>query len=231
MIYATETPTDAILSVRAKEIDRNVRRCRGERLPADMNSMSDRRIRGALRIFVVQRADKDSASVVIDELSVGSETARVDLAVLGDSFHGYEIKSELDSLRRLSRQVEAYSSVFDFATIVVAPKHYVAALQAVPSWWEVVTVLRNHCGEVVFEPARHGCPNPAVNVRALVQLMWRDEALHLLESKGYASGWQSKEKWRILDRICELIAPDEIRDFVRESVKERGARRAAQLLH
>ena len=165
---------------------------------------------------------------LLTSLAVGSDAARIDLAVLSNSFHGYEIKSEVDSLRRLPRQIEAYSSVVDYATIVVAPKHSAAALDAVPSWWGVITVFPRPNGEISFDTARPGGMNPAVNARSLAQLMWRDQALRLLESRGHARGWRGKEKWRILDRICEVLSPDEIRSQVLESLREKVSRQAAQ---
>jgi hypothetical protein len=219
----------ALIWVRATRRKQRVEPRRSERLPAKPHVMSDRLIRIALHNFVAHHMGEDPSATIVDELSVGSDSARIDLAVLSNSFHGYEIKSELDSLRRLSRQIEAYSNVLDFATLVVTPKHLAAALQALPAWWEVVTALPSPERGIAFEVARPGYMNPTVNLRSLAQLMWRDQALRLLESKGYA-GWRSKEKWRMLDRICEVLPSDEIKKLVRESVKERGARRAAQLL-
>ena len=51
-------------------------------------------------------------ALVIDELGIMHGKARVDIAVINGSIHGYEIKSSMDTLKRLPRQMAAYDSCF-----------------------------------------------------------------------------------------------------------------------
>lgn len=77
-------------------------------------------------------------SVVASEFCLGETGVRVDLAVLGAEFLGIEIKSELDSLKRLPMQIAAYKSYFDRVVLVVAACHVRhldwAALREVDVW-------------------------------------------------------------------------------------------------
>jgi hypothetical protein len=59
---------------------------------------------------------------IVEEMGIAGE-ARVDIALIGDHLHRFEIKSERDSLRRLPAQVEVYSRVFDYVTLVVDTRH------------------------------------------------------------------------------------------------------------
>jgi hypothetical protein len=48
---------------------------------------------------------------MLDEFGLEHGEVRVDVAVINGELHGYEIKSERDTLERLPRQVKAYSAV------------------------------------------------------------------------------------------------------------------------
>src|ERR1043165_6227884 len=93
-------------------------------------------IRRALRRFV-EPADRTD-TVVIEELGIGKHAVRVDMAIVNGSMHAYEIKSDVDTLRRLSVQAEHYGKCFDQITLVVGPKHVKVARASVPKWWGLV---------------------------------------------------------------------------------------------
>lgn len=67
------------------------------------------------------------------ELARGA--CRVDVCVINGHLHGYEIKSDVDTLRRLPLQQQFYSDVLDKATIVVGQRHLDHALETLPAWW------------------------------------------------------------------------------------------------
>jgi hypothetical protein len=48
--------------------------------------------------------DEDNPSLVVEELGLNQGDARIDVAVVNGHLHGYEIKSDRDSLRRFHRQ-------------------------------------------------------------------------------------------------------------------------------
>ena len=64
------------------------------------------------------------------------------MAVLNGSIHGFEIKSEVDSLSRLASQAQLYGECLDYVTLVVAKKHIQPAMQCVPPWWGVMSIGR-----------------------------------------------------------------------------------------
>src|ERR1700752_2733932 len=92
------------------------------------SAFSDADIRSALRSWLLAEDGSKGDTVVIDELGICCGVVRIDLAVVNGTLHGYEIKSDIDSLRRLALQIELYSKVLDRATLVVGQRHLDEAL-------------------------------------------------------------------------------------------------------
>ena len=147
--------------------------------------VTDSRVRRALREDLLETL-AEPGSCFVDELALPHGAGRADVAVLGARFHGFEIKGERDTLRRLASQVAVYDSVFDFVTIVTADKHLPDVLKIVPQWWGV-EVAEPLSGGMFFRPIRPHSANPCVCTAALAQLLHRDSASRLAESIGMTS--------------------------------------------
>lgn len=63
-------------------------------------------------------------SVISSEFPVRAARTRVDLAIVARHIIAIEVKSELDSLKRLPAQLIAYRSYFDRVVLVCHSKHY-----------------------------------------------------------------------------------------------------------
>src|SRR5438045_2701845 len=99
--------------------------------------MRDIDIRLALRSSIEREHGGDADTRIVEELGLCQGIARVDLAVINGNVHGYEIKSEHDTLARLPAQTHTYNQVLDFVTIVTAPAHAHKIRCIVPKWWGV----------------------------------------------------------------------------------------------
>jgi hypothetical protein len=150
---------------------------------------------------------------IVPELGLWHGTARIDVAVLNGISHGFEIKSDRDTLSRLDTQMRAYNSVFDKVTLVVGRAHLVQAFQAIPDWWGIETVGVASDGNVAFNQLRAGHYNPNQDVISIVRLLWRNEALDLLEKAGRADGVRSKPRDAVYQRL--------IASFELNALKER----------
>ena len=187
--------------------------------------LGDQAIRKVLRSNLIARHSEEVDTVIVEELGVCRGQVRVDVAVVNGALHGYEIKSDRDSLRRLSIQAEFYGKVLDRATLVVGNHHLNDAPDLVPSWWGVLHVQMG-AGVPRFKVVRRGRKNPGKDPRALVELLWREEAIALLEERKAAHGVRGKPRWRIWDRICECFSIDEIAAAVRAGLKTRAMKTA-----
>src|SRR6266511_1000958 len=156
-------------------------------------STEEHRLREALkRRLEVEHAGRPD-TLVIEELGLRHGLARIDLAVVNGSLHGFEIKSGSDRLSRLPTQARVFSEVLDRVTLVLAERHVAGALQVVPEWWGLLTAT---CGddEVVFSELRNGGTNPAPDQVALAKLLWRDEALAFLNTIEHGVGYATKPR-------------------------------------
>lgn len=178
-------------------------------------------IRAALRSRLLRKHANESDTVFIDELGLCRGLVRVDFAVVNGFLHGYEIKSDRDSLRRLGVQVEIYGKVLDRATLVVGERHLPQAVKIVPAWWGVLCVYPTATG-LQFKTVRRARTNPQRDPRFLVELLWLDQAIALLQERNLARGILGKPRSLVWDRVCSHFGIDEIAAAVRAKLKARA---------
>jgi len=188
--------------------------------------MRDSDIRAALKRELFSRYETDPNTVIIEELGVHHGTSRIDLAVVNGVLHGYELKSEKDTLTRFSSQAVAYSAVFDLITLVVAERHVCRAAEIAPHWWGI-KIARTRCGRLYFRDLKLPLRNPTADPISVAALLWRDEALAFLEELGAAEGVRSKSRSHIYLKLINHIGLDDLREKVRERLKERRDWRSA----
>lgn len=187
--------------------------------------LGDLDIRRALRFRLRDEHGHESDTVLIEELGLCRGHVRVDIAVVNGLLHGYEIKSDRDSLRRLGTQVDVYSKVLDHATLVVGDRFLAESLDVVPLWWGVLHAQPTSRG-LQFRVVRGSQQNPQRDARALVELLWFDQAMALLEERIAARGVRGKPRRIVWDRVCEHFDVDEIAGAVRDRLKSRVVNQA-----
>ncbi len=183
--------------------------------------LDDAEIRLALRTRLLASYSSDD-TVLLEELGLCRGQVRVDLAVVNGILHGYEIKSDRDSLRRLAGQADLYSRVLDRATLVVGVRHLTEVLELVPNWWGIL-LAQPGLGGPGFKTVRRGRKNPRRDPRALVELLWLDDALSLLAQRNAARGMRGKPRRVVWDKVCDQFEVEEIATAVRSQLKARVA--------
>ena len=184
------------------------------------SGMRDYDVRVALRAHLDTEHANDLASTrFVEELGLCGES-RVDLAVINGSLTGYELKSARDTLTRLPGQVATYGRVLDFAFLVVADNHLGHARAIIPAWWGVYVAKDTEDG-VIVKQRRKARPNPRVDAYSLAQLLWREEALSLLTSRGLDAGVRSQPRHVLWERLAGELELDDLKDQVRDVLKAR----------
>jgi hypothetical protein len=187
--------------------------------------LGDPEIRAALLDRLHQRHAAESDVAIVEELGLCRGQVFVDVTVVNGALHGYEIKSDRDSLRRLAGQVAIYSRVLDRATLVVGSRHVGEAIDFVPAWWQILVADTTRYG-LRFRQRRRGRANPARDRRALVELLWHNDAVELLAACDALRSYRRRRRSEIWDRICELYGIDEIADVVRAKLRARSVQRS-----
>lgn len=71
------------------------------------------------------------ASIAL-ELVVGGQANRVDLSLISEKIHHFEIKTSFDTLNRLDQQVQSYLKSGQYVTVVASEKHLNAVISRIP---------------------------------------------------------------------------------------------------
>lgn len=191
--------------------------------------MNDALIRESFHRKKLRKHHEAPDTLVIDELGLKHGRCRADIAVINGHFIAFEIKSDEDSLRRLTEQVKAYNAVFDQATVIVGRRHIKNVERLIPLWWGITAASAGERGAVRFETIRPAAWNQSTDDFAVAQLLWREEAAGELASRGVYGGILRQKRSVLYYELVKRLGPRELRQVVRVRLKGRtGWRRPAR---
>lgn len=182
--------------------------------------MRDKDVRAAVRARLSTIYANDPDTRIVEEMGIWSGTVRIDVAVINGELAGYELKSDRDTLLRLPYQADLYSRVFDRVTLVAGSRHIEKAASKVPDWWGLLEATEKE-GVVDLLERRSASPNPGIDPYLVAQLLWKQEAISVLEAFGLARGWRSKSVKAIHLRLAEVIPFLELACQVRATLRAR----------
>jgi len=182
--------------------------------------MNDRTVREAFHYRVLKKAHKCADTFVVDELCIKNGVVRADIAVLNGKLIGYEIKTEKDTLERLSNQVLAYNEVFDKAFIVLSEKHLNKALQIVPSWWGVY-LIEGNSDRLRFKCFRKAQINKFKSALSIAQFLWKSEATEVFQNTFNKTISASKTKQYLHKEIALAHNPTDLGRIALNYLKNR----------
>lgn len=182
--------------------------------------MKDSDIRRVLRAHLAD-CHRGEDSLILDELGILQGESRVDLAVINGQLHGYEIKSDRDTLVRLPRQRACYAKCFDTMTLVVGSSHVQKARRMTPRWWGIIeaTVVD---GTPILTTKREPQANTRVKAEAVIKLVWKAEAVAIAIGSGMPAGTLPRKRSELLELLVRTLSLEEVRRRVRETLKLRG---------
>lgn len=183
--------------------------------------MNDAQLREAFHRKRIKRRTGFSTALVVDELGLHHGSFRADIAVIDGCLYGYELKSDVDSLRRLQRQVDGYNSVFDSITMVVADRHVTSVAMHVPAWWGIVRACQGSRGGIHFQTVRRPRQNHLVDDVAVARLLWRDEAAEAVAGLGAKGSILRGARTTLYRYIVNNMNSRELRNLVRTKLQER----------
>lgn len=150
---------------------------------------------------------KDRRALLIEEFGLSNGSAILDIGLINTETHGFEIKSEADCLARLPRQSAIYGHYFRKMTVVVASRHLLKVGGIVPTWWGIweATWVRTR---IALRPRRSSRINPDFDPSMVLEFLWKDEALQILEAVRLDAGIRGKNRRAMLDRIALHFPPE-----------------------
>lgn len=190
--------------------------------------MNDFQIRNAL-IHDIKRkhpSTKAIKNLIVEEMVLCKGFARIDVALVNGSMHGYEIKSSEDTLVRLSNQIDYYSRCFDYLTVVASEKHIDPVLSNYPEWLGVSVALEKKSG-LKIKNIRRPKKNRSADLVSQLQLLWKEELLIIgnLLLQDIKLSYLPKNK--IINNLVASCKKQMLEQQVRTALKERTTWRIA----
>jgi hypothetical protein len=190
--------------------------------------LNDRDIRAHLWGFVARERAADDL-MMIEEVQIERGRTRIDLLAVNSAIHGYEIKSDRDTLVRLNRQVRSYNRVTNTMTLVVGERYVEPATQIVPKWWGIITAHPD--GSLVrLERVRECKPNPSLKLDRQVIFATVDDLKRFASSQGVKAAWKMT-RYRLIAELLRRIEAGEMTTAlmercIRDSLRQLPTKRA-----
>ncbi len=89
-----------------------------------------------LKYYIANELKSKEDTVVFEMQSLNS---RVDMCRINGSSYAYEIKTEFDTFRRLEKQINDYSKVFEYIYVVVPESNLEELIEVLPSFCGIIT--------------------------------------------------------------------------------------------
>jgi len=187
---------------------------------------NDLDIRKALHQQKLSHYHNCPKTFVIDELGLVHGKNRIDIAVFNGCLHGYEIKSSKDTLSRFPEQLRIYRECLEKLTLVVASNHLEEVLLIAPPWCGVLLATKGPQGRIYFKSIRRSKKNPEVNALSFAHLLWKKEAISILEQLG-AHANEKLPRLELYKYLCELVSIKELSSWIKAQFIKRDSWRAA----
>jgi hypothetical protein len=142
---------------------------------------------------------------VVAAFEIKVNNSRVDFLTVNGETRSYEIKSELDNLSKLSKQVSDYSHVFEYNYIVLDEKHYPIALNMLPETYGIIS-LKNGKLSVIKEAIKNTTINPENQLRLFTK---KERTIHFKEQQG------------CFDKILLECTSERINEALKKMLKKR----------
>lgn len=173
-----------------------------------------------VKYHLVKKSIKRSKEVTIFEMNVGN--SRLDIGKINGSSFVYEIKTELDSLNKLEKQINDYSKVFEYINIVIHPKHLKKTMEIIPEYCGVKTYNITYRG-CKFTDVIEAKKNPLISASTQIQTLTSKDLEYIITKFIKAPVPQKRtDRSKI---ILERYADDRINYFFKEAVKNRYSNR------
>lgn len=159
------------------------------------------------------------STAVFNEFKVGNSI--VDIAFFNGESKAFEIKTDLDTPKRLGKQIADYQKVFDKCYIVIPKDKYEQYCDVVAPAIGIIT-LSKQGRSINLEEKRTANKNDTIDVDVLINILRTDEYKRLVtEEYGYLPNVPGHKMYSACLELMHKIQSHKIKSFFRNIVKER----------
>jgi hypothetical protein len=181
--------------------------------------ITERQLRDAMRTLLLERAD---GGALIEEMALERGATRIDLALVGSRFVGFEIKSDLDGPERFFNQIHAYNRVFDEVYLVCSRQACQRFESVIPSWWGVFAADADgeSCSIALYRAAML---NESRDAMSLAVLLRRDE-VEAAYGRVFGSAAPARaNKWHLQGELAASLSVGQLSAIVSRALRARRA--------
>jgi len=179
--------------------------------------MNDIQIRQTLKQHILTI---NNNPFLIDELGCCQGAVRIDLALIDTSLHGFEIKSEMDNLSRLSFQSLGYNYIFETLTLVTCNNHINHAIDIIPDWWGIwlAEIFDN---EISITEKRKPKTNLSRGAYEIASLLWKEEAFNIIDRLAPGAVNHKTIRYDLWSYLANILSVEQLTEIVCETIKNR----------
>jgi len=155
-------------------------------------------------------------SALINEMVFNNGSRRADLVLAAKNLHAFEIKSDVDNLKRLDGQINDYLSTFDKVILVVSSKYieYALKIDSRVAIWEA---YRNNYGVTCIHVLRAGKTSPITSHQALCNFLLKRELIKIIKENLKKSNINNLSRDDLI-KMCNKIPFSIIKNMVMQSI-------------
>ena len=172
------------------------------------------------RVVLKHRLGRDC--VVVSEFKVAGAIA--DFAIFGEESCAFEIKTDLDSPKRLAEQLASYQTVFEKVSLVISMEDLGRYVPLLSPNIGLVGLLNDPCG-CNFEEIRPAVRTEAIDPVELMKVLHTAEYERVVTSYcGTLPACCSFERYEACEKVLMEMPQDMLRQAFRDSVRRRRKR-------
>lgn len=159
------------------------------------------------------------STAVFNEFKVGNSIA--DIAFFNGESKAFEIKTDLDTPKRLGKQITDYQKIFDKCYIVIPDDKYEQYCDVVAPEIGIITLSKKG-RSINLEEKRSAKKNDTIDVDMLINILRTDEYKRLIIKEcGYLPSVPGHDMYGACRELMYGIPNHKLKSFFRDIVKER----------
>jgi hypothetical protein len=159
------------------------------------------------QILKYQLAKEFITKKYVAAFEVKAKTSRTDFLVINGHTKSFEVKSKIDTLNRLKKQVEDYGDVFEYNTVVIDKTHLEKVIELIPEYYGIWFYEKSK--KIIYRDAKY---SPQLNAIEQLTLMNKKE---LQKTFGDTDSLQ----------ILNIYNTSQINEKLKQALKERYNKR------
>ncbi len=169
-----------------------------------------------IKYHLVKNFVKNKDEIAIFEMRI--QNSRLDVGRINGLSYAYEIKTELDTLAKLEKQVNDYAQVFEYVTVIIHPKHIKKAKEILPTYCGIDIINLDDNNNYFFESERKALNSPDLNPEIQIHTLTSKDLEFILRTKKQKVPLRRQERESL---IAKCLSKEEINYYFKEAVKQR----------